>query len=502
MAKGQTGRGISKAKVEALKKSLNPFELFVAQYLSHHLKLPVPKFHRALYKAAYECTVLHKYNELLIVAPRSFAKSFIFSFFLPLYLICNENNEQMIAFSRDRDLAKKFLRMVKDEIERNILIRAHFGVQPGETWSKEQIAYIRKDGFRGEFASKSKGMSPRGWHPDLAILDDPQKVKDAESDTIRENDWEWFSKDFAGMMQKKPILFIGTNVHPLCLVAKTLQNPEWEKIKFSALDNNGNSIWPEHMSNDDLERERRKWGDSSFRSEYMNDPKISDNPIFRPDEFRYYNSSSVAFQELLRKGMYTVAFVDPAISKHDTADFTAVVTASATLDKVPNIYIRRAKRGHWSMPEAVNEAFATYQDFKQRKTIIESNAYQLALYQQVEAEQEIRGKRINPYPVKQDRDKVRRAQSITNFFQEGRVYFDENDPGQEWLKDELTLFPTGDHDDGVDALVGCLQDVQEANLGRDQHTGPTIIRADRRNPGKPIIIRSYERAKQGVDVVW
>jgi len=497
----RTGRGISKAKVEALKKSLNPFELFVAQYLSQHLKYPVPRFHRQLYKAAYECAVLHLYNELLIIAPRYFAKSYIYSFFLPLFLMCTENLDQIIAFSRDRDLAKKFLRLVKTEIENNILIQADFGLRPGEEWSKEQISYVRKDGFRGEFASKSKGMSPRGWHPDLAIIDDPQKVQDAQSETVRENDWEWFSKDFAGMMQKNPVIFVGTNVHPLCLASKTYQNPAWTTLKFAALDDNGNSIWPEKMNNEDLAREREKWGDDAFRSEYMNDPKINDNPIFRRDEFRYYNSNSVEFAEIARKGLYTVTFVDPAISKHDTADYTAIITVSATLDKVPNVYIRECKRGHWSMPEAVNEAFATYERFHQRKTIVESNAYQLALYQQIQAEQEIRGRRINPYSVKQDRDKVRRAQSITRFFQEGRVYFAEDDPAQEGLKDELILFPTGDHDDRVDALVGCLQDIQETSLGREQHTGPIIVRADRRQLSGPIIIRAHER-RQEVKTAW
>lgn len=482
----------SKARVEAVFNRLNPFEQFVFKYLAHHLKMKVPKFHRELYQAAYNCAIGKEYDRLLIEAPRSFAKSFIFSFFLPLYLMCEAGNAEMIAFSRDRGLAKKFLRYIKSEIQNNVLLHADYGIQPGETWSKEEIEYVRSDGFVGTFMSMSKGMSPRGWHPQLAIIDDPQKTEDARSETVRESDWEWFTKDFAGMMQKQPVIFIGTRVHPLCMVAKTADIAGWHHLRFAALTPDGKSIWPQHMNEADLERERKRIGDDAFLSEYMNQPRISENPVFRRDEFKLYSQDSVAFQEMLRKGMYTVTFIDPAISKRDVADYTAIVTVSATLDKHPSVYINECKRGHWSMPEAVNEAFATYERFHQRKTIVESNAYQLALYQQIEVEQNIRGRRINPYEIKQDRDKIRRAHSITRFFQEGRVFFDESDPGQQRLMDELTLFPTGDHDDMVDSLVGCLQDVRDAGLGRIQGTGPILVRAERQKFGQPTIVRSYE----------
>jgi predicted phage terminase large subunit-like protein len=193
----------------------------------------------------------------------------------------------------------------------------------------------------------------------------------------------------------------------------------------------------------------------------MNEPIISLNPVFEKDWFTGYDADSVEFKEEERKGFYTIMRVDPAISKADSADYTATVVLSATPGKNGPIFVREVKRGHWSLRDTVNECFQTYDRLKQRKTIVEINAYQKALADELVAEQELRRGRIGVTAVTDDKDKLRRAHSITPMCQDGRVRFNLNDPMQQRLLDEMLLFPTGDHDDMVDAFIGALQDIRE-----------------------------------------
>lgn len=470
-----------------------PLEYFVAQYLSHHLTLRVPDFHKEMYQAAYECAVLRKYDRLLIEAPRSFGKSYIFSLFLPLFLICTQEYPQLISFSRTQDLAKQFLMLIKRELTTNDLLRADFGVQPGDVWAKEEIMYTRPDGFVGQFAAKSKGVSPRGWHPQLAIIDDPQDYGDANSQTVVESDWDWYTRDFLGMMQINPVIFIGTRVGPICLVSQVARDPRYRHLKYSALDHNGKSIWPEWMDEKRLEEERVSMGDPAFKAEYMNEPEFSHNPIFKLDWVRWYDQNSPEFKKDEREGLYTVTYIDPAISKRDGADFTAIVTVSAVPGKVPRCYIREVKRGHWSMRDTISQAYITHERYQQRKTIVEQNAYQLALKENMEEEQRIRGRDIGVIGIRNDKDKYRRAEVVTPMVQGGQVYFAENDPMQQMLVDEMLMFSREDTnrvDDMVDALIGVLTDIKHENLGREVYEGPIITRGERAANGK-LVIRNF-----------
>ena len=472
-----------------------PLEYFVAFYLAHHLTLNVPAFHKELYQLAYECTVLHKFDRLLVQASRSFGKSFIFSFFLPLFLICTQNLPEIIAFSRDIKLCKKFLYYIKKEIEDNEWIRNDFGVVAGDIWAKEEIEYKRADGFRGRFLSLSKGMSPRGWHPDLAIIDDPQDSGDANSQPVLEADWEWYSKDFSGMMQKKPVIFIGTPVGPLCLLYQVKEDPRWVYREYPALNppivGVGKSIWPEHMNEEELERERLSIHDPAFNQEYLLQPQISENPVFKKEDFQYYESDSHAFKDEMGRGLYTITRIDPAISKREAADYTAIVTVSATPEKKPRCYVREVKQGRWSLRDGVREAFLTHQKFQQNKTAVEEHAYQLALLQEIQAEENIRGRRIGAIGVRNDRDKIRRAWKVQPMLQGGQVYFDNNDPMQKELIKQLIMFngQDGRKDDMADAFIGCLEDIQSENLARETCDGPIIVRAIPGQPGKAIIIK-------------
>jgi len=163
----------------------------------------------------------------------------------------------------------------------------------------------------------------------------------------------------------------------------------------------------------------------------------------------------------------------------DDADYTAIVTWGASFGKNGPIYCLEAKRGHWSLRDTVRELFLTHEKWKQSRTIIETVAYQQALADEVFAEQQSRRTNICPVEVKPDRDKERRAHSVTALCQAGRVHLDLSDPGQQRFLDEMILFPTGDHDDLVDAGVMGLMDIRDWGGRASKHDGPIIVRSTR-----------------------
>ena len=54
-----------------------------------------------------------------------------------------------------------------------------------------------------------------------------------------------------------------------------------------------------------------------------------------------------------------------------------------------------------------------------------------------------------------------RLENVSMFFEHGRVFLHSS---MLRLRDELVMFPRGDHDDELDVLVGCLTYLKEKHI--------------------------------------
>ena len=193
------------------------------------------------------------------------------------------------------------------------------------------------------------------------------------------------------------------------------------------------------------------------------------NPVFRDEWFKSYDPECVQFKRLKEGALYKVTGMDPAESKASNADYTAIITVGATYDPKPVCHVLEVKRRHWTTKEGVEQLFITFDKWGQHKSVVESRCAppnKDAVIEEIEDRERIYQKYVNLYQVKPHKDKVTRAHAVQSMFQEGRVLFDTNDPEQQGLIDELTMF-TGDqnfHDDRVDALVMALTDIKQFAL--------------------------------------
>jgi predicted phage terminase large subunit-like protein len=444
------------AKKKSILDYLNPIEKFAAVFLMHDLRDRVPLFHHEMYQLA--CSGLKR---IVICAPRSFAKSTVFSKIYPLFQILEGTARRIFIVSATGTLAEHWLAQIRTELESNARILMHFGDVKTDKWTQSHIICRRGNGTECELVAKGAGYQIRGYRPDVVIIDDIETDEHVTSSDQREKLLNWFNKALINTLEKdSQLVMIGTLLHPLSLLADVMEREGWEVRKYQAIKPNGKSLWPEKWPLEALETRRKEIGSRAFNSEFQNEPIISENPIFIKEWFKGYEPESEAFKKHGGNGgLHTVIACDPAIAKKEGSDFTALVALSATFEKEPKYYVRKVVRGHWPINRQVAEIVRLYDEYTASKLIVETVAYQEALADEVRRWCEDNHRHIQISPIKPDRDKERRAHAVAPTVERGQVYFDMSDPGQQGLMTEMMIFPTGDHDDRVDAYVYAQADL-------------------------------------------
>lgn len=444
-----------------------PFYEFIQMHLERHLIKPCCDDHWDLIEALGDDTQLH----LCIKATRSLGKTLYAGRFFPLYLICTSHYPEIQTFSRTggaAGLSAKSMNWITREIESNLPLRAFYGLEPGDSWGQEHIEIRRADGHVIDLYCRGKRASARG-NRGIVIIDDPQNTDDCKSETVLERDKDWLLEDILPiLLEDQRLIFIGTPISPISLLSTVEKLPGVKTLCFTAEKpkHSGKSAWPEQWSNEFLELRKQQMGLDRYASEYLCEPRVPGTPVFKAEWFQYYEPDSVQFERISKDFVFTVTGFDGAESKATQADYTAIVTVSATEGAKPDYYVRDVRRERWSVKEGAEQLLLTYDTYKQNQTVVESRCAppnKDAIIEELEERQRIYHKYVNVRQVKPHRDKVTRASEIQSLIQDGRVYFDPRDKNQSHLMDELTMF-TGSqdfHDDCVDALVYALKELKD-----------------------------------------
>jgi phage terminase large subunit len=135
--------------------------------------------------------------------------------------------------------------------------------------------------------------------------------------------------------------------------------------------------------------------------------------------------------------------VDPAISEKDTADDSVITVIG--VDAEGNCHEVETAAGKWNYQVLKNKCCEMYQYHEPDMFGVESVAFQKALASDlVEVG-------IPCIELKPDRDKIRRAISISDLFENGKVFINSFS-----MRKQLIEFPSAEHDDYVDAMVYAL----------------------------------------------
>lgn len=456
-------------------KQLNSIEQFAGMYCMADLRCPVPPFHREMYGLA-----MAGHNRIVICAPRSFAKSTVFSKIYPLYQILQGGASKILIISATGTLAEHWLSEIRRELEENPFIldpERGYGDVRTDKWTQSHLIAQRQDGTKCEVYAKGAGYQIRGFRPDIIIVDDIEDDEGVRSDDQRDKLLDWFNKALLNTLEKdSQLIMIGTLLHPLALLNDVMEREDWISKKYQAITRD-ESLWPEKWPLDALEKRRREIGTVAFNSEFQNDPIVSENPVFVREWFGKQTDDDKK-QPVSR----TVIACDPAIARNETSDFTALVSISdihksGAVGVRPRYIVRSdggVIRGHWPLNRTVTELIGAYDRLGASAIVIETTAYQQALADEVRRYCDENHRNINIIEVKPDKDKERRAHAVAPMLERGEVFFDYEDPMHCKLMDELFLFPTGTHDDMVDAFVYALAEHKRHGEDLTTNAGPDV----------------------------
>ena len=173
---------------------------------------------------------------------------------------------------------------------------------------------------------------------------------------------------------------------------------------------------------------------------------------FIDPEGAIFQRSWFEFISAAPKGLRWVRYWDLAFSTKKTADYTASVRAAMSPDGT--IYFDRAISGRWGWPQARRIITQTCVEEPGVMVGVESVGAQLGPVQDLLSLPELAATELRPITPKGD--KVTRSQPLASRSEQGRVKL-VSGPWCKAFLDELCLFPSGAHDDQVDAANGCLQ---------------------------------------------
>lgn len=216
----------------------------------------------------------------------------------------------------------------------------------------------------------------------------------------------------------------------------------WEVVYKKARNPDGTLFFPEKLTDDFLQMARETMGIYKYTNQYENEVIPLDAQSFKKEWFRYY-------QELPPRVNY-FAFIDPALSESDGADYTGCVVVAVDTDN--RRYVVFARRYRITPTEIVKLIFDVNRKFKPRAFGIEEVAYQKALLYFTAEEMRRRNELVPIVGVKPPTDKTKQMKILEMVprFEWGHIFLSQ---GLTDLETELLTFPRGAHDDLIDALA-------------------------------------------------
>jgi len=395
-------------------------------------------------------------KHLAISMPPRHSKSSMVTIAYPLWLIFDNPNLNILIVSNTNTLAEKF------GIDLRELIKKHgprFNVYLSDVkHSSTHLKFCDKDGnlYRGSIRLTGASGSITGQDADYIIVDDPYKGEEDElTPTALKKKIDWFKRIIIQRLEPHTkLLVLHTRWHSDDLIGyfKEKLSDLFKFITFSAIKEDGTTLWPEQYSLKELNSKLGVVGERLFSAIWQQKPLDETSDFFDVDALKY---------ESLQPG-------EKIIKRMRSWDLSSGETLHA--DYTVGALMCRTNKGRVGVLELIRGQFG-----REKEETGENNTKDMVLNTAKrdgpdviillefaktgdgnllwdEWKRQLKGYRVRrSIPIKSKPD---RGTPLKYGIQDEKVFFAINDLKlTEAINSEFKAFPEGKNDDIVDAVA-------------------------------------------------
>lgn len=437
---------------------------------------------------------------MTISMPPRMGKSTLTSINLPIWLLRQHPDWKIGLISHSPQLATAWGRQVRRFVEED---GEHWGIKiAGDAGAVSEWQTTRGGGI---ISRSAPGQSITGLGFKVMLMDDVVKdFADAHSEAKREAIWDWWQANAVTRLEPPFLcIAIATRWHEDDFIGRLLNpamNPDadkWENVIFPALAEENDPLGREPgdplyspLVSETREEALERWdglkrsvGSYMWEALYQQHPTPADGSIFNLGWLRFWTTDPAKVKEgdpsvillpreRLERGQWLDSW-DLTFKGSSTSDYAV---GQRWCRQGADRFLIAQQRGRWSFTQTLEKMlrWCNAGDLDDKASPGGSFVHQRLVEDAANGTAAIdvlRKKVAGIKPIKPRSSKEVRARAVTPEIESGNVYLPHpSDPGNGWVNElisEMRAFPSGKHDDMVDALsMGLLglRDAGEASI--------------------------------------
>ena len=438
--------------------------------------------HHKIMAAAFERVAKGELKRLIINMPPRHTKSEFASYLLPAWFLGRFPHKKVIQTSHTAELAVGFGRKVRNLVDSEV----YGNIFPNLSLQVDSKAAGRWNTSKGgDYFAIGVGGAVTGKGADLLIIDDPHSEQEAAlaatNPEVYDKVYEWYTSGPRQRLQPGgAIVVVMTRWAQRDLTGQVIKSSaqrggeEWEVIEFPAIMPSGKPLWPEFWSLEELSALKEELPNSKWQAQYQQNPVGNESAIVKRDWWKIWEEDKPPECD------YILQTWDTAFEKHQRADYSAGTTWGIFYNHKdggrPNIILLDTYKKRVEWVDLKRDVLDQYNEWEPDGMLIEKKATGAPLIYELRA----MGIPVQEYTPSKGQDKIARLNSVSDIIASGKVWVPQTRWAEE-LVDEIAAFPSGEHDDLVDATTLALMRFRQGGFLRLPTDEPEEIRLFKSN---------------------